>query len=215
MSEYEGRAPRGLNAGFPMSYRALEQEATRVRQIIVPDVGWLDPIPGLELFEGLRKYGVPVQGRHLPLNYEVRDLPPGTEAQTEYDARKGCISITLSAKAYASLEDENPRAIHTLAHEIGHAVLHHGLLFRLHTMPHHQRAALMRAPAPSHRHFEDTEWMADSFAAALRTPARSLHALEQSGMLTEAVIQRMFKVSALAAQIRLEVYHRRKNDLLK
>lgn len=205
--------PRGYPAGFGMSYSKLELAATLVRSKILPDVGLLSPLPALRVFERLEKYYVQLGTQRVPLEHAVNALPSGIEAMTLYDAASGKIVLVLSEETYERLEADQPRAIQTFFHELGHAVLHAGLLKTMGTMPHF-KAALLRGPVPSHAHYEDTEWMADSFAAAIRAPAAGLHKLELAGLLDHPTVSSTFNISGEAARIRLEVYAKQKHKLV-
>lgn len=207
------RPPRGYPAGFGMSYSKLELAATLVRSKVLPDVGLLSPLPALRVFERLEKYYVELGGQRVPLEHAVNVLPSGIEAMTLYDAVSGKIVLVLSEETYERLEADQPRAIQTFFHELGHAVLHATLLKKMGTMPHF-KAALMRGPVPSHPHYEDTEWMADSFAAAIRVPAAGLRQLELAGLLDHPTVCNTFNVSGEAARIRLEVYTKYKQKLI-
>ena len=70
------------------------------------------------------------------------------------------MTIILRADTYDALCDvsdpKHCRARFTVAHEIGHLILHEGF-------------ALARG-AVRHKHYEDSEWQADTFAAELLMP---------------------------------------------
>jgi hypothetical protein len=206
------------NAGFPadnpLSYAVIERRASSLRSIVLPQEPLLSPLPGLRIFEGLRKYHVIVAGEKVPLDYDVKAFPPGVEALTLYESQSRKIIVILSESTYELLELNDPRARFSLAHEIGHAILHPAELVRLSHIP-HSRAALFRAVLPEHPVYRDTEWQANSFASALLMPAKALVQLEREGRLSSIVIQAQFQVSQQAAVIRLEQYHKRRAQFLQ
>lgn len=205
--------PRGYPAGFKMSYAKLERRAASVRASILPDVGLLSALPALRVFERLEKYYVQLGAQRVALEHAVNVLRSGVEAMTLYDPGTGKIVLALSEETYENLERGQPRANQTFFHELGHAALHAKLLKRMGTMPHF-KAALLRGPMPSHSHCEDTEWMADAFAAAIRAPAAGLHHLELAGLLDHPTVCNTFNISGEAARIRLEVYKKYKHELM-
>ncbi len=196
------------------SYKGIEREALNFLRGVVPESNRKkSSLPSLELFEGLERYAVRVGGDLIQLSYGVADdLSYGVEAATRYDSDADQIVIVLSEDTYGSLElDNDSRARFTVAHEIGHAVLHAVELVRLSKIP-HTKAALMRGLFATHQIYRDTEWQANAFAGALLMPAAELKRLEyEYGDLSAGTIQQYFQVSYSAAEKRLSVY----NDKLK
>ena len=113
----------------------------------------------------------------------------------------------------ASTNSRILRARFSLSHEVGHVVLHPGELIRLSRIP-HREAALARGASAPYPVYQDTEWQANAFSAALLMPAQGLYALEQQGVLTSVTIQERFQVSSAAAAIRLKNYQQRSHELL-
>ncbi|WP_019594108.1 ImmA/IrrE family metallo-endopeptidase [Thioalkalivibrio sp. ALM2T] len=94
--------------------------------------------------------------------------------------------LEIREDVYDNLHQDDPRSRFTIAHEIGHLVLHPGL-------------SLARGKAPAtHRHFEDSEWQADTFAAEFLMPV----AIIQQCCSGVADIESVCGVSMHAAQIR-------------
>ncbi|MEM1180368.1 MAG: hypothetical protein AAGM22_18640, partial [Acidobacteriota bacterium] len=65
------------------------------------------------------------------------------------------------------------------------------------------------------RPFEDSEWQADTGAAALIMPAKTLYRLEEVAMLTPQVLALETGASRESAGYRIETYRKRKVELLK
>ena len=109
---------------------------------------------------------------------------PDVEALTNPDA----MTIILRADTYDALCDvsdpKHCRARFTVAHEIGHLILHEGF-------------ALARG-AVRHKHYEDSEWQADTFSAELLMPS---HMCKE---LSIQEIQAKFVVSYTAAKNKFE-----------
>ena len=81
-------------------------------------------------------------------------------------------------------------------------------------MPTKQQAAFHRG-RQDHKAYTDTEWQANAFASALLMPVRGMVALERlKGKLTVSLIVDRFGVSREAAGYRLELYGKRKVELL-
>jgi len=184
-----------------------------VRQILAPEVRPDEALPGLQLFERLAKYSVEVGSREIPLDYEVSDLPFGTEARARFDSDAGKIVVALSNTTYEDLEAEVPRARFTLGHEIGHAVLHSAELVRLSSIP--ERVAALHRGQANHPIYQDVEWQANSFSSALHMPAQGLVTLEKTlGRLDSTEVRKRFLVSDPAARIRVENFNKRRSELL-
>lgn len=125
------------------------------------------------------------------------------------------MEILASAQTYDWLEDSHPRAGYFVGHELGHCVLHADQLVRLALMPHQQQRSFHRG-REGHKPFEDTEWQANAFAGALLMPAKGMAALEKShGAITVSTLVNRFGVSSEAAGYRLELFNKRRSDLLR
>lgn len=205
--------PKGVQALRAQSYASLERIAADVRDKLLPGRSDVEHVPGLELFERLDRYFVSVRGRRLRLQYGVEILPPGIEAQAHYAVDEEAIVVVLSEDTYSDLRRGTGRALFTLCHEIGHAVLHPTELVdrRLAAM---DEGALHRGASPTHKSFLDTEWQANGFAAAMLMPASGLVQMENAGHLRSSTIAATYLVSDQAAALRLGVFATRRRELI-
>jgi hypothetical protein len=208
------RSGTGIEVDRSQSYLSTERAAATARRILVPGVNETDKIPSVTIFENLDNWVVNVDGRSIRLTYEVQPLLPGVEAQSRYVKERGRMSIVLSEKTYMGLLDEKPHDRFSMAHEIGHVVLHSTELVRMAELPHFV-PALSRRKESNHSSYRDSEWQANAFAAALLSPARGVVALEASHPwgLEEAVAEQ-FGVSLTASHIRVGIVRGRRNSLL-
>jgi hypothetical protein len=204
---------KGVEAYSGQSYSSLEKIASRVRARLLPHHAVDAPVPGLALFESLDEYSVSVRGRSLRLQYGVEELPPGLEAQAHFSIEEEAIVVALTPATYEDLCLGTGRAVFTVCHEIGHAVLHATELVdrRLAAV---DGTALHRGTVKGHPHFKDTEWQANGFAAAMLMPATGLVKLEQAGRLEARTLAAVYLVSLQAADLRLKVFTDRRSDLL-
>lgn len=191
------------------SYADIEEEAYAVSV----GLGYSGdrPIRGVELFESLGGYGAG-DSEQIPLEYHVEDLPLGVEAETRFIQNNGLgvIEIVLGSKTYDCLEGQQPRARFSLAHEIGHAALHtveliEGALSRA------QEPAVVDEDIPA---YMDMEWQANAFASALLMPAMALVKLDTAGRLCVEVVCEDFGVSKTSARIRLDIFAKKRNQLI-
>jgi Zn-dependent peptidase ImmA (M78 family) len=137
-----------------------------------------------------------------------------SEGYARYDRSQNVLEILASESTYHWLEIGNPRATYFVAHELGHCILHTDQLVRLAQMPTQQQKAFHRGRA-DHSPCEDTEWQANAFASALLMPACGIRALEEeNSCLTAPLITAIFAVSQEAAGYRLDLYNKRRNELL-
>ena len=204
----------GVRADRGYSYQNLEHLASYVReQLKIPPTA---AINSLRLFDGLDNITVQDRtGQNIPLRGNVIDLED-SEGYTKYDSDRRIIEILASAKTYDWLEQDYPRGGYFVTHELGHCLLHTDQLVRLAQMPAAEQAAFHRGgKVVAHAIYRDTEWQANAFASALLMPARGLLALEQknSGLCSNDIAEH-FRVSAQAASYRLDLYNRRKEQLL-
>ena len=199
----------------PRSYALIEKAARHVRDVVRLDAR--DPHSLAQLFERLDELCVLVNGRNIVLDYAIEELPSSSagavEAQAYYDDRCDRLVVALSQDTYDQLQRDVPRARFTVGHEIGHAALHSAELTRWVRVP-DSRTALSRINGRELRSYLSTEWQANAFSAALLMPASALLDLEKRGRLLLEDVMCEFCVSGEAARIRLNVYNRRRQQLL-
>ncbi|HCE4614548.1 TPA: ImmA/IrrE family metallo-endopeptidase [Vibrio parahaemolyticus] len=118
-------------------------------------------LPIAELLDFLRDRGqiefVLVEDHELPNEYAV-SFPNGDETSSKP-------IIKCRESVYEAALDGVPRDKFTLAHELGHVLLHYN------TNP-----AFAQAQTPSNHHYtEDAEWQANTFASELLVDSRELY----------------------------------------
>jgi IrrE N-terminal-like domain len=108
---------------------------------------------------------------------EHSDLPEA-EAETRAGAIADWIEIWMRREFYDALFTENSntvRARSTLAHELGHAVLHQAEVLAGRHNP--QILTMRRAPREQLKPYRDSEWQAYAFAGSLLAPVRVLRSM--------------------------------------
>lgn len=147
----------------------------------------LQPFAFINFFEqgGLTRLG---------LNYGVSALPYGEEGT--FDPAENC--IILSESTYEALMDDVPRARFTLAHEMGHAILH-GAFLRVALEGRTPQRKFKRTSLPA---YLDPEWQANRFAGGFLMPTSAVRRCIKEGM-TDAKIAQYFRVSLDAARTRI------------
>lgn len=131
------------------------------------------------------------------LNYELSytsQLPLGIEGETDWIQRKIRVSDVVK---------NDGRCRFTIAHEIGHIILHVPLFIA------HERQTPIFASAHSLHQDGRLEIQADRFAAHLLMPRNAVGTLYRSlnrpnGLITAEEVAETFGTSKQAAQIRLE-----------
>jgi hypothetical protein len=122
------------------------------------------------------------------VNYDIleKELLGPIEAATNPD--KG--ELVIREDVYDALNDPNNpmhgRARFTLAHELGHLILHEGPAL-------HRQTSIVK-----HKVFEDSEWQADCFAGEFLMPTAGCR------NLTADQIKERYSVSYTAARIKFE-----------
>jgi predicted transcriptional regulator len=202
----------GVRADQKYSYRSLEKVGERIRKSLDYDPN--QAIKPLDLFEHLYKVSIRMRdGKLIPLENGVVALED-SEGYTRYDRSKIIIEILASEKTYRHLEMRHPRAAYFVAHELSHCVLHTDQLVRLAQLPTAQQAAFHRGRA-DHEPCQDTEWQANALASALLMPAKGMQALEEEhNSITVSLVAMQFRVSLEAAGYRLDLYQKRREQLL-
>ena len=124
----------------------------------------------------------------------IYDICPKSELQSEYaktiPAQK---VVKIREDVYERAIQGRPRDIFTIAHEIGHALLHDNL----------QEIALARNDE-NIKAFEKPEWQANTFAGELIAPSDTLEGLDVEE------IADLYKCSLQVAEIQLDNYHKLK-----
>ena len=157
-------------AALPMSRRAIRDYAMGVRKILGMENQEFFPI--VEVIEYLDHIGAGLEF-HVEPDSDMGDLYGFTST------KNGIIRIRESV--YNGAVEGNPRDRFTLAHELGHYLLH---------TP--DRVSFTRG---SHPIYQDPEWQANVFAAELLSPVCML-----KGMTIEQIVD-SFKVSYECAEI--------------
>lgn len=150
-----------------MNWFEIGRISRRLIRIVYPDhLVQPVPIPVDEFLEFKMK-------QVLGFDFEINELPTGIEAAMEPTDKL----MILSPQTYDDLAEGMPRARFTVAHEIGHVVLHARYLqHRL--MDGGQLLKLNRGDiAP----FRDPECQANAFAAAFLMPTDLVDRLIQDG----------------------------------
>lgn len=142
--------------------------------------------PILQIFEGglTEAYGV---------GYGVEELPYGTEARFD----PGSNEIILDVQVYLDLYDGQSRARFTVAHEIGHAILH-GRYYKEILTGNRKAKFLNRGDIP---HYADPEKQANRFASEFLMPTPLVEELMRQGC-SPLDLAHIFHVSFSAAEIK-------------
>lgn len=139
------------------------------------------------ILESLSRYGVTLD----VVADDDQELPRGIEACWVPDT----VTLTIRESVYVAACQGVPRALFTVAHELGHLILAH------------RRPAFNRQ---TQRHsfevWEDSEWQADQFAAELLMPLPQMIA---TGLQSADQIAGVFGVSVPAAGRRLKQLRKR------
>jgi len=192
----------------------IERAAATARRTL--DIDPLLPLPGLQLFERLDRYHLRVGAQTLQLTYGVeQELPEGALACARYEEADNAIALVLSAETYNHLErGDGRRARFSVAHEIGHAVLHGRRLVELAHIDHAQRA-MLRTDASDTPIYRDSEWQANAFAAALLVPGPGLEWFERRGKLNAQALQATYQVSYACAKRRVRTFNKHRQDVIR
>lgn len=210
------RPPKGIRVSVPLSYEAIEERAAAWRAHLAPAVPVSQAVDALQFFDDLDRQPMVLPDRKLgEVTCEVSSrLPVELEAVTVYSAKRRRVRIILSEQTYAGLERGATRPRFTFFHELGHVILHTPELMRLQKLPHPEQ--VLARQTRWHRHYEDSEWQANAFAAAFLSPAEGLVSIEAAHhALTVFDVQQTFGVSAEAALRRLDNFTRRRSTLLR
>ena len=146
----------------------------------------------------------------IGFSYGVEDLPRQEEAHTDFEEN----IIILSPKTYDDLQKGMHRARFTLAHEIGHAVLHTSSIRTACLLSASRKSSDTMpnsADIPKFRRgkfpaYMDPEWQANKFASAFLMPEDLLNWLAIKGSLTAPTLASYANVSEEAATYRIIEY---------
>lgn len=163
----------------PTSRAELRQKANRLRELFNSKTEKFPILQFLEQYLGDHGYYFEV------VDFDV--LGPLKEAEAYPDKRTVYIREDVYDKAY----DDDPRSLFTIAHEIGHLLLHKKQNIDL--VENGFARSASKVPA-----YMDPEWQANAFAGELLAPANLL-----AGMAVEDVVER-FGVSHSCAWIQLQ-----------
>jgi hypothetical protein len=174
----------------PRSARDVEATSFAWRHALgVPDQ-WAPNI--VDLLESVLPKFIPDFALVVLSNHEMGDA----EAYTEFDPPQ----IAVRASVYSGAREGDGRSRWTLAHELGHLVMHAGFA--------KNRLAVSNtiiASQPRLKAFQSAEWQADKFAAYFLAPEHVVRQFSTPEELRESCL-----LSARSAQICFdEVGHRR------
>lgn len=180
----------------PRSTKSIARAAEQFLKRCAPD--YLDSGRPLDVAH-LVDYGLQ-ERRIMVYPVSANDLPD-SEAETRA-GEGGWLEIWMREEFYDALFEINVntnRARSTLAHEIGHAVMHDADVRTGRHRPH--VLALRRTPRSQLKPFEDSEWQAHTFAGALLMPRPALGkadlgnvpALADQFMVSEAFVHSHLK----------------------
>lgn len=130
----------------------------------------------------------------LGFDYELDELPIGIEAAMDPKEKL----VILSPQTYEDLLDQVPRARFTVAHEIGHIILH-GKYLRHRVLDGGNILKLNRGDIPP---YMDPECQANAFAASFLMPTHHVDRLIKEDQGVEELIK-TFNVSWDSAEYRI------------
>lgn len=110
--------------------------------------------------------------------------------------------IELADIAYGWLRTGHPRGLFTLWHEIAHARLHTRELLDGEYIEHALHA--LSRDGTSHELFRDSEWQADTFAAAALAPLWLLRLMKKAGRLSPEELSEVTGLSRESAAYRID-----------
>jgi hypothetical protein len=206
-------------ADVPRGHAALERAAARIRRQI--GFGLADPVNWVDVLAGIRRLRAKAAGVMYLLDYHYDELAAGVEAETRYcpDPPLGQapkIEIVLSNETGVDLEACVPRALFSLLHELGHAVLHTAEVIRRSASTIlDETAALLRGRYSNLRPYLDVEWQANVFASCHLMPAIGLAQLEERGQLTPNSVCECYGASLESATYRISTFQKRRGELMK
>ncbi|MFS4459264.1 ImmA/IrrE family metallo-endopeptidase [Bdellovibrio sp. HCB2-146] len=172
-----------------LSRKQIEQSALEFLLIVAPECLEAPvPVPVREIFED----------RLDVFDYKalVGKNIKGLDGVTNVTKRE----VTLPSATYKRLENGDCRARFTLAHEFGHMILHGNLAL---TQDLASADSVMFARRSQLRAFEDPEWQANAFGAAVLMPYPMMRLLYKQGLMSVENVMETFHVSEPAAKLRV------------
>lgn len=183
------------------SRNSIDVEAARCRNLL--GFGPTERITGERLLRALSNLKV---GKWR-VSYEVTDLQPGVLGESSFDERFGEFVIRLTPETYDQVMDDDPRALFTVLHELGHLELHPNELIRLSRLPaSHRDQAFQRGKADRIPAYKNVEWQANSFAASFLMPLAALDRFQLEQRLDVQTLTRELGVSFTSARYRINDY---------
>ncbi|HEY8272596.1 MAG TPA: ImmA/IrrE family metallo-endopeptidase [Pseudobdellovibrionaceae bacterium] len=181
-----------------ISCAQIENEAADFLQLFAPEcLHAPQPTPILEIFENKMN----LLGFDVLIGKNVKGLGGFTDITNRY--------IELPNSTYKKLEKGDPQARFTVAHEFGHVKLHSAFQGKGQNHP------VTFARRSRIRAFEDPEWQANSFSAAILMPIQTMRMLHAQDKMTPAYVMATYQVSWPAASrriLRLRELRWRKNN---
>ncbi|MBY0314421.1 MAG: ImmA/IrrE family metallo-endopeptidase [Bdellovibrionales bacterium] len=172
-----------------MSHAQIEKEASEFLQLVAPEcLSDPRPTPMLEIFENK----MDLLGFRVVVGKNVKGLGGVTDVTNRF--------IEIPLATYNQLEKGVPRARFTIAHECGHAKIH-GKQAQMGTFASSENIQFARRSEL--RPFEDPEWQADTFAAAVLMPWQTMRMLYERGEMNVQTVMSVFQVSQAAASRRV------------
>lgn len=111
---------------------------------------------------------------------EFMDLHPKIAGYADFTTKQ----VVLSTNSHDSLENGEAHARFTISHEIGHVVLHAPYFEGIHYETFVKPKTLKRGDIPA---YQDAEWQANNFAAALLMPGHHVKRLLRDGHSVEEI----------------------------
>ncbi len=167
-----------------LSCTQIEKEATDFLLLLAPKCLLApQPTPVLDIFENKME----LLDFNVLIGENIKGLGGFTDVTNKY--------IELPNSTYKKLEKDDPHARFTAAHEFGHVKLHSAYQGQLRPVTFARRSRI--------RAFEDPEWQANSFSAAILMPIQTMRMLHEQGKMTAAHVMEIYKVSWPAASRRI------------
>jgi predicted transcriptional regulator len=199
------RTLNGIRADRKYSYFAIEQVATELRKML--GASELDRFDAFKFFEEvIPEMTIECGVGTVALCQAVDDLEE--EGRTKWDPISRRIEVAVSGATYDLLQRNQPRALYTVAHEVGHACLHTEQVIRMGEMSVSSQLALHRNRS-QHEAYQDTEWQANAFASAILMPAEGVdRVFARRGRISALALTETYGVSIEAATYRVGTYER-------